>query len=764
MYPSPFKRRPLSGALSGILVSGLFLQSAQATTRIWDGSALNSNWGFVDYSNSPNFLDTNWNLPASFPISGDSLQFQGSNDLTPYNDISGLSIAGITFAAGSGAYILNGKAITSTGNIVNKSAKMQTLNLPVAIGADQTWDGGSAGIGVNSNQDLTIASRRLTLSNGVDYLFETEYGYNHAVNVGGDTAAKLVIETGSRISGGDGHVGGTGHVSVTGAGSEWNNKSYLDTLGEINVSNGGKMTSRHADLHHSNALTVTGPQSLWQNEDDILLGGSLDIVGGGKVLSKSLQVGWTDGSNGDIRVSGNGSLLETTGADDFVLGYDGNGSLSIADGGKVVNNYAIVGQAGNQGTVSIAGTGSSWQVNEQLYLNRGEVNIGARGTLNARGAWIKDGGVLNLDGGVLRTGGLMLEDGAQFNWYRGIVNLLGDHHLGQANNKPFAALHANQTLDVDGTLTVSDVAPLYLKGGTVRAGVLAVDNGMVIADSNSSLYMTGIGTLSGKGSVLAAISGGTADNIIRAEGGTLNVGNYLSADGFDYGGKLDVGGNRIILLDQDQAQLGVQTSIADGGRLDAANGIALGNGETLNFSGNALIAGDFSNNGSVVGSGLLTFIDDVKGAGSFSGDIQFLADHKPGNSPATLDFHNGNVSYGEGSVLTMEIFGSTPGSEYDQLANIGHLDFNGTLALVFRLEGLPVAASVWQLFGFESFGGHLDASRISVAGLDRSLLDFSKIASHGSIGVAAVPLPASAWLMLSSLMGLLLMQRRPRNN
>ena len=79
----------------------------------------------------------------------------------------------------------------------------------------------------------------------------------------------------------------------------------------------------------------------------------------------------------------------------------------------------------------------------------------------------------------------------------------------------------------------------------------------------------------------------------------------------------------------------------------------------------------------------MTFVDEVTGTGSFAGTIGFHAGYNPGNSPASVNFNGADVTFDATAVLTMEMFGSTPGTQYDRLLGIGKLTFNGRLVLDF---------------------------------------------------------------------------------
>jgi autotransporter family porin len=116
----------------------------------------------------------------------------------------------------------------------------------------------------------------------------------------------------------------------------------------------------------------------------------------------------------------------------------------------------------------------------------------------------------------------------------------------------------------------------------------------------------------------------------------------------------------------------------------------------------------------------------------------------------------------------MEIFGTTPGVQYDQLVSINTLTFNGTLNLVFGNGYVPLAGSSFALFGFNNFNGSFGTaadgySKITVAGYDRSKLDFSHLTTDGTLSVTAVPEPSTYAMLLSGLALIGTVARRRRS-
>ena len=117
---------------AALLAFQLIAFQAAVAANIWDGGGTNDNWGTA----------TNWdnNVVPSFPA---ALTFAGTNRLTPNNNLSSLTVNGITFDAAAGTFTLGGNGISLGGNIgfngnpatlVNHS-----INLDLTLTADRTF-------------------------------------------------------------------------------------------------------------------------------------------------------------------------------------------------------------------------------------------------------------------------------------------------------------------------------------------------------------------------------------------------------------------------------------------------------------------------------------------------------------------------------------------------------------------------------------------------------------------------------------------------
>ena len=182
--------------------------------------------------------------------------------------------------------------------------------------------------------------------------------------------------------------------------------------------------------------------------------GEMQVLDGAKAVVTSddyypgFQVGRNQGGNGALLVSGAGSeilvdsaLVEDPVNDPFhfhdgvegwiAVGRSGNGTLTVADGGRVVNDdkgsfyvggYTANGEPAGNGSIVLAGAGSTLDAGRHLYIGAdpfapvdlfgrgafaqssggsGDVSVRDGATLTADNVWIGGGGRLAGDGGTV---------------------------------------------------------------------------------------------------------------------------------------------------------------------------------------------------------------------------------------------------------------------------------------------------------------------------------------------------------------------------
>ena len=198
------------------------------------------------------------------------------------------------------------------------------------------------------------------------------------------------------------------------------------------------------------------------------------------------------------------------------------------------------------------------------------------------------------------------------------------------------------------------------------------------------------------------------------------------------------------------------------------NGLS-NNGSLMLTFGTSDVSGDVTNSATgkiiVAGGGAATFYDDVtqngtlqvikvgstnstavfagaftgSGGSSGGGDIFFLGDTRPGNSPAIVNFGN-NIGFGPTTTLEIELGGTTPGSGYDRVHVAGSLTLGGTLDVNLVDLGTgtfaPQAGNSFDILDWVALSGTFDA--INLPMLDESLTwDTSQLYTTGVLAVVA---------------------------
>ncbi len=152
--------------------------------------------------------------------------------------------------------------------------------------------------------------------------------------------------------------------------------------------------------------------------------------------------------------------------------------------------------------------------------------------------------------------------------------------------------------------------------------------------------------------------------------------------------------------------------------------------------------GNVINNGTigVQGGRSIYFFGNESGAGNFTGvgAAVFLAAISPGNSPASVSFA-GDASLASASELDIELGGTTPGTQYDQLLVTGQLSLGGNLNVL--LTGLtPAAGQSFDILDWGSLVGTF--SSISLPTLAGGLAwNTSQLYTTGVLSIASVGLP-----------------------
>jgi len=539
---------------------------------------------------------------------------------------------------------------------------------------------------------------------------------------------------------------GDGSLSVTGGGSvsmadfemngslvvDGNNSSFTSTGwaqirgGALAITGGGQVVASDLELWDSDgACRIDGNGSSLTCTDELGIdGGTLEITNGGQVVIDEL---WLEEGDGTSRIDGNASSLTAAGWVDME-----GGALEITNGGYLSSDAAGI----NYGaTISITGSGSTWDSNGFELDEGAELSVGPGAALNvtgnmnvfgsevslAAGAACRVGGQLsiifgrlNTDNAVMETesvrllGGELVGAGVVSGSFIGdsssnVTALGGDLELGDPNR--YDGFTMDGVIEVGGnTLTLNSQS-------FAAIGVLTSIGGGKLAAANG-VYLQGGGTISGQGSVDGAVAAATGSTISAT--GNLTLGDSDRYDGFVSDGLLHVNSHTVTLNDRNEAVLGALTTLA-GGTLAAPNGLLLRGGD--NITGYGLVTADLTTQGYVHGEGPdpnddLDLSGYVTGYGDFGGNVVFSGTYDPGGSPAAVDM--GNAAFVACAALIVELGGLTPGGEHDQLNVANLVKLAGELQIELIGGFTPSLGDSFVIMTYGDHSGQFD----SVVGID----------------------------------------------
>jgi len=472
---------------------------------------------------------------------------------------SRVTVSGATYIGQSGSGTLTvgaGSTVTSSGGSVVGVGAGSTGSVAVTGG---TWNNGAGNLVVGSaGQGTLTISAGGQVSNAVGSIGSGASGFLSQVTVTGATSqwnnsdrlfvgvfgqGKLEVLAGATVTSADGvlarYAGATGQAVVDGAGSNWTMAGHLrvggDTTdvanpggtGTLDIKAGGAVSSGSGFIGDSqNAVgTATVNAASWTMTGRLAVGnygkGTLVVENGGTVQSADGLIGWRTGSTGSSAlVTGTGS--QWTLSDHLYVGNQGQGSLSVAAGGKVstVGLYAGT-DAGASGSVTLSGTGSTLEASDVAYIGfggNGTASVGSGSSLTSHG-----GVIGNLAGS---TGTVTINGGS---WNNGSNNLM----VGNSGQ---------------GSLTINNGGSVSNKVGTIGAAAGAPASQVTVTGSgstwnNSDRLFVGTSGI-GKLEVLAGATVNSADGVLaRYAGATGNATVSGAGSAWKMGGDLRVGGD-----------------------------------------------------------------------------------------------------------------------------------------------------------------------------------------------------------------------------
>jgi autotransporter-associated beta strand protein len=627
--------------------------------------------------------------------------------------------------AGTGGAILNSGSSVST-LTVNQSAA-STFGGTLADGA------GGLALAMNGPGLLCLAGSNSYSGGTIVTAGTLQLGNDAALGAGGLT-----------VNGGLVDLAGCNPVlaGLSGAGGTiFNSGSNGSTL-TVNQSTatifGGTLTNSSGGLalvlNGAGLLTLAGSSAC----------DSLSILGGTLACNGALNV------NGSVCLGGTGSA--STGNGQLTVNYGGtlsvggtldNSSGSVNLNGGTIRAFAFGGLplTFNAGTLEYTGDLTISAADWLSSTLGSEHPLGAAQQLKVDGTTTLNN-VLTLNGGTFSTGSLVNPGMLQFN--SGTLNITGDN-LSISGSGLFSntlTLAAGAAVNVTNSASIAAGASLAMQGGIFSAATL-----------------TNSGTIGGSGQIAAPLTnapGGqicafTGDHPVFTGGSNLNQGQIqLSGGTVEFSGPLTntsaglIEGNGSLIVGGELLNWGAMTLW---GTSSISGTVHNGQNASINITGGTTtFQGSVVNNGTIstATGGFSVFCGVVSGDGSFSGPGTplFVGTLSPGHSPGTITF-TGDAYFAETSAMNIELAGTTPGTQYDQVIVAGNVTLAGGSLNVMLLNGFrPAHNEQFTVLSFGSRSGDFAAE----TGLDLgNRLQLVPAYSGNSLVLTAVQGGSGTW-------------------
>ena len=363
--------------------------------------------------------DVNPNVTSDVIVSSGG-QFDSGTGATLIQNSGTLTITDGTFNANGALTMTAGTTLSLDGGALNANAGLDnsaggTLNfldglLSVTGGSFVPNTGGPYTI-----QGPTAAEQpHLQIGAGATLNF------GNGLFVGLARHGELTVTGGGSVSSATGVIGdtdgSTGTATVDSAGSTWTNTGTLFVGdggdGTLNIQNGGAVSNTEGFIGNlstsTSTATVDGAGSTWTNSVNLFVGnsgtGTLNIQNGGTVSNSDGFIGDDPNSTGMVTVDGsdpNGNASTWTNSSDLFVGFDGNGTLTIQNGGTVSDRIGYIGRnASSTGTATVDGAGSTWINSTNMVVGHS-----GNGTLNIQnGGSVSNQASGNIGNGTGSTG------------------------------------------------------------------------------------------------------------------------------------------------------------------------------------------------------------------------------------------------------------------------------------------------------------------------------------------------------------------------
>jgi len=566
-------RKLLQRLLPIVALAVLTYGSAHATAYTWNGSANGNTTGGWSANGA-------WN-PSGVPTTGDTITFDGTG--SPSSTVtlgSNQAIGGIIINSGatgsttitSGgvpffALTIGSGGITqaaSTGTVTLGSASMAD-NYVIELGASQTWS--NAG----SNPLLIYAGINGTASSGTQTLTTSGSGSIALAGAIGDSISGTGVVA---LSAGAG-------TTILSGGNSYSGKTTASS-GTLQF-NGSSAMSGNSALSLGNGATL----ALRSDTADTFVPASVAIQGAaGSTSTVTIDVNHlTTGTSNTLTLTGTLGLVTNS-----------NAVINVTGG----NGYTAAISGINEGTSEL---GHTWTINAtSANLNAGVLTFGSYGV------------TANLDG----TGSITIANLNQGSNSPNAVN------IGTGSDSPTVTIQGATTSINNrqggslsftlnsGKFNMNNASVMSNAGGSGYNVTLTINGGTLDNTSGAAITEIGSGTLTLAGNFAFSTAAGTASNSLYLQGATVIDNQAALTITLNGGGTLGLGygvlqngsgGNQTLTVNNGSGTTASTALQLSGYTLSATSGVS--RTDTINGSGNVLIAGQISNgSGTSTPSGL----------------------------------------------------------------------------------------------------------------------------------------------------------------
>jgi len=348
------------------------------------------------------------------------------SDANAHNNMAVVTGAGSSWINNGDLWIgwrgsYNSLIITSSGLVANANGYIgdgtNAGNNSVVVANGAVWSGGNLFVGNNGFGNSVVITNGGQVSYNNSYVGRTTFASNNSALVSGSgsiwtnsgeirvgdfgSSNSLTIANSGVAVDGFGYIGAVDGASnnsalVSGSGSIWGSTNgfavgYGGSFNSLVITNGGVVlnaTTGGVGILSSavfNSALISGSGSAWSNASGFAVGyfgsdNQLTINSGGQLASGDSSIGGDAGAtNNVVLVTGSGSRW-MVGAESGSLniGEAGSGnSLTIANGGQVVNTDGFIGNQTSANNNSVLVTDSN-----SLWTNSGNIYLGLAGSFN----------------------------------------------------------------------------------------------------------------------------------------------------------------------------------------------------------------------------------------------------------------------------------------------------------------------------------------------------------------------------------------------